>query len=43
MVPGRAGLAFAEYEDESGAISAKEAMNNVTLGDKSIKVTFQKA
>lgn len=41
-VPGRKGLAFAEYEDETGAIAAKEAMNGIALGDKTIRVTYQK-
>jgi RNA recognition motif-containing protein len=42
LVPGRAGIAFAEYEDENGAITAKESMAGVTLGDKTIRVTFQR-
>ncbi|KAK4617876.1 U1 small nuclear ribonucleoprotein [Fulvia fulva] len=42
VVPGRKGLAFAEYEDETGAIAAREAMNGVTLGEKNIRVTFQR-
>ncbi|USW57285.1 Putative RNA recognition motif domain, nucleotide-binding alpha-beta plait domain superfamily [Septoria linicola] len=42
MVPGRKGLAFAEYSEDSEAITAKEAMNGVTLGDKTIRVTFQR-
>ncbi|KAK4494244.1 hypothetical protein PRZ48_014542 [Zasmidium cellare] len=41
-VPGRKGIAFAEYEDETGAIAAREAMNGITLADKPIRVTFQK-
>ncbi|KAF2165002.1 hypothetical protein M409DRAFT_24903 [Zasmidium cellare ATCC 36951] len=41
-VPGRKGIAFAEYEDETGAIAAKEAMNGVTLGENTIRVTYQK-
>jgi len=31
-----------EYEDEGGAIMAKEATGGMTLGDKAIRVTFQK-
>ncbi|CAK1358223.1 uncharacterized protein RHO25_007709 [Cercospora beticola] len=42
MVPGRKGLAFAEYTEESEAITAKEAMNGANLGDKTIRVTFQR-
>ncbi|KAF2217204.1 hypothetical protein CERZMDRAFT_108998 [Cercospora zeae-maydis SCOH1-5] len=42
MVPGRKGLAFAEYNEDSEAITAKEAMNGATLGDKTIRVTFQR-
>lgn len=41
-MPGRKGLAFAEYEEETGAIAAKEAMNGITLGEKTIRVTYQK-
>jgi hypothetical protein len=42
MVPGRKGIAFVEYEDESAAIGAKEATAGITLGEKAIKVTFQR-
>jgi hypothetical protein len=43
-VPGRKGIAFVEYEAESGAIVAKEntagmALNN---GEKIMKVTYQR-
>ena len=42
-VPGRTGIAFVEYEAETGAISAKEATAGMPLGDgKAIKVTFQR-
>ena len=43
-VPGRAGMAFVEYEAEAGAISAKEQMANIPLGaeGKPLKVTFQR-
>jgi len=43
-VPGRAGMAFVEYEAEAGAISAKEQMANIPLGTegKPLKVTFQR-
>ncbi|KAK1823580.1 hypothetical protein LTR12_001991 [Friedmanniomyces endolithicus] len=40
--PGRPDIAFVEYEDEGGAIMAKEATGGMTLGDKAIRVTFQK-
>ncbi|KAL9624091.1 MAG: hypothetical protein Q9160_001613 [Pyrenula sp. 1 TL-2023] len=44
MVPGRKGIAFVEYEAESGAISAKEATSGMQLGDdgKGIRVTYQR-
>lgn len=42
-VPGRKGIAFVEYESETGAISAKEATAGMSLGDgKPIRVTFQR-
>jgi RNA recognition motif-containing protein len=45
LVPGRTGIAFVEYETETGAISAKERMANIQLGETSqpIKVTYQRA
>lgn len=44
LVPGRKGIAFVEYEAEAGAISAKERMANIQLGDsgQTIKVTYQR-
>ncbi|KAI9725235.1 MAG: hypothetical protein M1828_003416 [Chrysothrix sp. TS-e1954] len=44
MVPGRKGLAFVEYDAETGAISAKENTAGMGLGNegKPIKVTFQR-
>lgn len=44
LVPGRKGIAFVEYEAETGAISAKESTAGMTLGDegKLIKVTYQR-
>ena len=42
LVPSRKGIAFVEYESEEGAIVAKEAMAGMTLGDKAMRVTFQK-
>ena len=41
-VPGRKGIAFVEYENEDGAISAKEATAGMELGEKAIRVTFQR-
>lgn len=41
-VPGRAGIAFVEYDAEQGAIVAKENTAGMALGDKSIKVTYQR-
>lgn len=42
VVPGRKGIAFVEYEDEEGAIAAKEGTTGMSLGEKAIKVTYQK-
>lgn len=42
LVPGRKGIAFAEYETEDGAITAKEATAGITLGEETIRVTFQR-
>ncbi|TAQ85448.1 hypothetical protein B7494_g6233 [Chlorociboria aeruginascens] len=44
LVPGRRGIAFIEYETETGAISAKENTAGMTLGDggQVIKVTYQR-
>lgn len=44
MVPGRGGIAFVEYEAESGAITAKENTAGMALknGEKTMKVTYQR-
>ncbi|KAH0496590.1 hypothetical protein TgHK011_003942 [Trichoderma gracile] len=42
LVPGRRGIAFVEYENEQGAITAKENTAGMSLGDKAIKVTYQR-
>ncbi|OTA02718.1 hypothetical protein A9Z42_0031600 [Trichoderma parareesei] len=42
LVPGRRGIAFVEYENEQGAITAKENTAGMTLGDKMMKVTYQR-
>jgi U2 small nuclear ribonucleoprotein B'' len=42
LVPGRRGIAFVEYEAEQGAITAKENTSGLQLGDKPIKVTYQR-
>ncbi|KAI9800301.1 MAG: hypothetical protein M1833_003415 [Piccolia ochrophora] len=44
LVPGRTGIAFVEYEGEAGAISAKENMAGMTLGEEGqvVKVTYQR-
>ncbi|KAL1990829.1 hypothetical protein VTN49DRAFT_5832 [Thermomyces lanuginosus] len=44
LVPGRKGIAFVEYENESGAISAKEATSGMPMGDAGvpIRVTYQR-
>ena len=44
LVPGRKGIAFIEYESETGAISAKENTAGMALGDGTqiMKVTYQR-
>ena len=42
MVPGRKGIAFVEFETLEGAISAKEGMGGMVLGNSIIKVTYQR-
>lgn len=42
LVPGRRGIAFVEYDAEPGAIAAKEQTSGMTLGEKNIKVTYQR-
>jgi len=44
MVPGRKGIAFIEYESESGAISAKGETSGIALGEAGqvMKVTYQR-
>lgn len=43
LVPGRRGIAFIEYENEAGAITAKENTAGMQLnGGKSMKVTYQR-
>ncbi|CUS15757.1 unnamed protein product [Tuber aestivum] len=42
MVPGRKGIAFVEFEQLEGAIGAKEGIGGMTLGDKVVKVTYQR-
>ncbi|KAM0247091.1 hypothetical protein ACHAQJ_009969 [Trichoderma viride] len=42
LVPGRRGIAFVEYENEQGAITAKENTAGMVLADKPIKVTYQR-
>ncbi|KAI1383608.1 RNA-binding domain-containing protein [Hypoxylon trugodes] len=42
LVPGRKGIAFIEYEAEAGAITAKENTAGMALGEKFIKVTYQR-
>ena len=43
-MPGRRGIAFIEYETETGAISAKENTAGMALGEASqvMKVTYQR-
>lgn len=40
-VPGR-NMGFVDYEDENAAAVARESMNGSSMGDATIKVTFQK-
>lgn len=40
--PVRKGIAFVEYETEEGAIQAKESTAGMSLGDKTLRVTFQR-
>ncbi|KAM0445832.1 hypothetical protein ACHAPV_006727 [Trichoderma viride] len=42
LVPGRRGIAFVEYQNEQGAITAKENTAGMLLADKPIKVTYQR-
>jgi len=41
-VPGRKGIAFVEYEDEEGAITAKEATTGMAFGEKPLRITYQR-
>lgn len=43
LVPGRNTIAFAEYEDESGAVAARERTQGMELGGSAIKVSYQRA
>ncbi len=42
LVPGRRGIAFVEYDDEQGAIAAKENTAGMALKDRNLKVTYQR-
>ncbi|KAI5785204.1 U1 small nuclear ribonucleoprotein usp102 [Pyronema domesticum] len=42
MVPGRKGIAFVEFDTLDGAISAKEGMGGMLLGENVVKVTYQR-
>lgn len=42
LVPGRHGIAFVEYDTESFATVAKDRTNGMMLGEKNIKVTYQR-
>lgn len=41
-VPGRTTIAFAEYEDDTGAIAAKEALSGIELSGQPIKISYQR-
>lgn len=42
LVPGRNTIAFAEYDDETGAIAAKESTQGMQLLGQPIKVSYQR-
>lgn len=42
MVPGRAGIAFVEYDDDESAITAKEGTSGMTLTGQQLKVSYGK-
>ncbi|KIW00455.1 uncharacterized protein PV09_07980 [Verruconis gallopava] len=42
-LPQYKGCAFVEYEANEGAIQAREALNGRTIGENTLKVTYQKA
>lgn len=42
MVAARKGIAFVEYDTEEAAISAKENTAGMSLGDSTLRVTFQR-
>lgn len=42
MVPGRAGIAFVEYDTEGQAGMAKVATNKLIMEDKQVSVTYQR-
>lgn len=42
LVPGRNTIAFAEYEDEAGAIAAKEALSGIELDGQPMRITYQR-
>jgi RNA recognition motif-containing protein len=42
-LPAFKGCAFVEYEANEGAIQAREALNGRQIGEKTLKVTYQKA
>lgn len=42
MVPGRAGIAFVEYQTLEGAIQAKEQTAGMPMGEKMVRVTYQR-
>lgn len=42
MVPGRAGIAFVEYNDDDSAITAREGTGGMTLSGQQLKVSYGK-
>lgn len=43
IVPGRAGIAFVEYQSEEGAIQAKKSTGGMEIGGNTISVFFQRS
>lgn len=39
-IPGRKGIAFVEYMDETSSAAAKDALHNHKLGDDRMKISF---
>ena len=42
LVPNRTTIAFAEYDEETGATAAKEALSGIELSGQPIRITYQR-